>query len=324
MTEVQQGGATPVLVVGDANVDLVLRGDVVPRFGQAEQLLESGDLVLGGSASIVACGLVRLGVPTSLVARVGDDVLGRFTLDALRACGVRTDLVEVDPTLPTGLSVILSAPHDRAILTVPGTIPTLTPARVADVLAATDARHVHVASYFLQPALASGLPQVLGVARARGTTTSLDTNWDPAERWAGVVQALDGVDLLLPNVAELRAIARAAGHVGADADGDDRDLARALARRGPRVVVKAGAEGGWSVAADGTEHDADGLAVEVVDTTGAGDSFDAGYLAALAHGVDDEDERLRWATTAGSLSTLGAGGTGRQATLADLTTAGVP
>lgn len=322
MTEVQQGGATPVLVVGDANVDLVLRGDVVPRFGQAEQLLESGDLVLGGSASIVACGLARLGVPTSLVARVGDDVLGRFTLDALRACGVRTDLVEVDPTLPTGLSVILSAPHDRAILTVPGTIPTLTPARVADVLAATDARHVHVASYFLQPALASGLPQVLGVARARGMTTSLDTNWDPAERWVGVADALDGVDVLLPNVAELRAIARAAGEAGAAAD--DRELGRRLARRGPRVVVKAGADGGWSVAADGAEHDAEGLSVEVVDTTGAGDSFDAGYLAALAHGVDDEDERLRWATTAGSLSTLGAGGTGRQATLADLTTAGVP
>lgn len=328
MTEVQQGGATPVLVVGDANVDLVLRGDVVPRFGQVEQLLDSGDLVLGGSASIVACGLARLGVPTALVARVGDDVLGRFTLDVLRACGVRTDLVEVDATLPTGLSVILSAPHDRAILTVPGTIPTLAPARVTDVLATTDARHVHVASYFLQPALAAGLPQVLGAARGRGMTTSLDTNWDPAERWAGVAQALNGVDVLLPNVAELRAIARAAGDVGADTGtgvgADDRELGRRLARRGPRVVVKAGAEGGWSVAADGAEHVAGGLAVDVVDTTGAGDSFDAGYLAALAHGVDDEGERLRWATTAGSLSTLGAGGTGRQATLADLTAAGVP
>ena len=312
--------ATPVVVVGDANVDLVLRGDVVPRFGQAEQLLDSGDLVLGGSASIVACGLARLGVPTSLVARVGDDVLGRFTLDALRAGGVRTDLVAIDPARPTGLSVILSAPDDRAILTVPGTIPTLDPAHVAQVLATTDARHVHVASYFLQPALAAGLPEVLAAAHARGMTTSLDTNWDPAGRWSGVVDALAGVDVLLPNSAELRAIARAGGH---DAH-DDRTLGRLLARRGPRVVVKAGADGGWSVAADGVEHDAPGLAVDVVDTTGAGDSFDAGYLAALAHGVDDERERLRWAAAAGSLSTLGAGGTSRQATLEDLAAAGVP
>jgi sugar/nucleoside kinase (ribokinase family) len=89
-------------------------------------------------------------------------------------------------------------------------------------------------------------------------------------------------------------------------------------------VVKAGADGGWSVDAAGTVTRAPGLRVDVVDTTGAGDSFDAGYLAALAHGVPDEPTRLRWATAAGSLSTLGSGGTGRQATLADLDAAGVP
>ena len=61
-------GPHPVLVVGDANVDLVLRGDVVPRFGQVEQLIEHAGLVLGGSASIVAAGLARLGVPTPIVS----------------------------------------------------------------------------------------------------------------------------------------------------------------------------------------------------------------------------------------------------------------
>ena len=83
-------------------------------------------------------------------------------------------------------------------------------------------------------------------------------------------------------------------------------------------MVKAGADGGWSVDPAGAFVHAPGLPVDVVDTTGAGDSFDAGYLAALAHGVADEAERLRWAAAAGSLSTLGSGGTGRQATLADL------
>jgi sugar/nucleoside kinase (ribokinase family) len=72
------------------------------------------------------------------------------------------------------------------------------------------------------------------------------------------------------------------------------------------------------VGADGDVVRAPGVAVDVVDTTGAGDSFDAGYLAALAYGVSDESSRVRWATVAGSLSTLGSGGTGRQATLADL------
>ncbi|MEZ0446984.1 carbohydrate kinase family protein [Cellulomonas sp. ICMP 17802] len=299
-----------VLVAGDANVDLVLRGDVVPRFGQAEQLLDSGELVLGGSASIVACGLARLGVPTALVARVGDDPFGRFQRDGLEAAGVSTEHVEVDRDLPTGLSVILSAPDDRAILTVPGTIPTLRAAAVRAALAATGAAHLHVASYFLQPSLAAELPGLLAEVRAAGVTVSLDTNWDPAERWDGVLDLLAHVDVVLPNLAELRALAAGPR--------TDVDRARRLASLGPRVVVKAGADGGWSVDPAGAFFEAPGLPVDVVDTTGAGDSFDAGYLAALAHGIADEAERLRWAAGAGSLSTLGSGGTGRQASLADL------
>jgi sugar/nucleoside kinase (ribokinase family) len=310
----------PVLVAGDANVDLVLVGDVVPRFGQAEQLLDRGDLVLGGSASIAACGVARLGVPTALVARVGADTFGGVTTDALVAAGVDVSAVAVDPAVPTGMSVILSTPDDRAILTVPGTIPTL---RADAVLAALDAvapgAHLHVASYFLQPGLAADLPGLLAAARARGVTTSLDTNWDPQERWTGLAAVLPLLDLLLPNTSELRAIGAALGITG-----DDRAVATGIAALGPRVVVKDGAAGGWSVAPDGTRTHAPGLRVDVVDTTGAGDSFDAGYLAALAHGVPDEADRLRWATAAGSLSTLGSGGTGRQATLADLAAADIP
>jgi ribokinase len=306
----------PVVVVGDANVDLVLRGDVVPRFGQAEQLADSGDLVLGGSASIAASGVARLGVPTSLVARVGADTFGTFTLDALRRCGVDVGSVEVADDEPTGLSVILSTPEDRAILTVPGTIPTLTGERVSRVLDARDAPGLlHVASYFLQPGLARDLSGVLARARAQGWATSLDTNWDPGEEWAGLDVVLPHLDLLLPNRNELRAIA---GALGEPVDLDDVALAVRIARRGPRVVVKDGADGGWSVGADGAVVRAPGVAVDVVDTTGAGDSFDAGYLAALAYGVSDERERVRWAAVAGSLSTLGSGGTGRQATLGDL------
>ncbi|MFJ1512406.1 carbohydrate kinase family protein [Cellulosimicrobium funkei] len=315
--------ARPVVVVGDANVDLVLRGDVIPRFGQAEQLADSGDLVVGGSASIAAAGVARLGVPTRLVARVGADAFGTFTLDALRAAGVDVSAVEVSHDEPTGLSVVLSTPDDRAILTVAGTIPTLTGSHALAVLDGWDGPPgvVHVASYFLQPRLAADLPAVLASARARGWSTSLDTNWDPAERWAGLADLLPHVDVLLPNRNELRAVAGAlgAGPRDAPSTGDpDIALARAVAARGPRVVVKDGARGGWSVGPAGAAVHAPGLDVDVVDTTGAGDSFDAGYLAALAHGIEDEAERVRWAACAGSLSTLGPGGTGAQATLAAL------
>jgi hypothetical protein len=77
-----------VLVIGDANPDLVLGGDVEPKFGQVEKLVDSAELVLGGSGAIVAVGLARLGVPTALAATVGDDLFGRFVRDELAASGV--------------------------------------------------------------------------------------------------------------------------------------------------------------------------------------------------------------------------------------------
>lgn len=307
----ESGHPPRVLVAGDANVDLVLRGDVVPRFGQAEQLLDAADLTLGSSAGIVAHGLARLGVETALAARVGDDEFGRLTLGWLAEAGVDTSTVGVDPTLPTGLSVILSAPGDRSILTLLGSIPTLTGEAV--LAAASGASHVHFASYFLLPGLAAELPAVLAELHAKGITTSLDTNWDPAVTWLGLDRVLPLVDYLLPNLEELRAIALSLGF-----DGSDVESARSLAARGPRVVVKAGRDGGWSVSHGGPVIDAAGLVVDVVDTTGAGDSFDAGYLAAVASGIEDESIRLRWAAVAGSLSVRGSGGTTAQATRAEL------
>lgn len=307
------GNQMRVLVAGDANVDLVLRGDVVPRFGQAEQLLDSADLTLGSSAGIVAHGLARLGVPTGLAARVGDDEFGRLTRGWLADAGVDTSSVTVDPVLPTGLSVILSASADRSILTLLGSIPTLTGDEV--LAASAGYSHVHFASYFLLAGLAAELPGLLTELRVRGITTSLDTNWDPAEQWAGLGSVLPVVDFLMPNLEELRAIALSLGALAGDSD---EQCARTLAELGPRVVVKAGRDGGWSVVRDAPVVSAAGLVLDVVDTTGAGDSFDAGYLAAVASGVLLEAERLRWATVAGSLSTRAAGGTTAQPLRAEL------
>ena len=309
--------AHPVLVVGDANVDLVLRGDVVPRFGQAEQLLDGAELVLGGSASIVAAGLARLGVPTALAAVVGDDEFGRFCTTALQDAGVDTTHVRFDDAAPTGISVILSAPDDRSILTLVGSIPLLTAADVVAAVERTGARWVHFASPFLMPSFSAGIAELVAGLAASGIGTSIDTNWDPSEQWAGLAEVLASVDVLLPNRAELAAIAAAVAPAGSDVSTPEL-AAASVAALGARVVVKDGSAGGWSLDAAGTPVRAAGLALDVVDTTGAGDSFDAGYLAAIAHGVDDEQRRVRWATVAGSLSTRASGGTGAQSTLDEL------
>ncbi|MET7424773.1 sugar kinase [Dactylosporangium sp. NPDC005555] len=308
-----------VLVIGDANPDLVLRGDVRPRFGQEEQLLDAADLVLGGSAAITAAGCARLGLRTGLLAAVGTDVFGAFVRERLTERGVELLLPQSVEKTPTGLSVILSAPDDRAILTLPGTIPALVPADVTDELLAS-ARHVHVASLFLQPRLHEGLAGVFARARRLGVSTSLDTNWDPTGRWAGLAEILAVTDVFLPNAAELLAVT---GGKPADADGPDKkaaidDAAARLVAGGTAVVLKDGAHGGrawWPGVGSAT---APGLPVDVVDTTGAGDSFNAGFLAARAAGRDIP-EALAWAAQAGSLSTRAAGGTAAQATIDEIT-----
>src|SRR3954471_7385690 len=176
-----------VLVVGDLNPDLVLVGDVVPRFGQAEQLLELAELVVGGSAGIAAHGLALLDRPVSLVAAVGDDVFGARMCEQLSAAGVSVEHVLRRTGTATGFSVVLSTGEDRAILTLPGAIPTLSAPDVLHGLHQDSAlRHLHLCSLFLQPALLAEVSDVLVEARALGLTTSLDTNGDPSGTWQGI------------------------------------------------------------------------------------------------------------------------------------------
>jgi sugar/nucleoside kinase (ribokinase family) len=298
-----------LLVVGDANPDVVLAG--APErlaFGQREQLVAGGALVLGGSAAILACGAARLGLRVGLVGRVGDDAAGRFVLAALEGRGVDTSGCVVDPSLPTAITVVLVRGDDRAILTSPGTLGALAADDVDPEFLAR-ARHLHVSSLFLQPRLAGGVAGLFRAARAAGTGTSLDTNDDPSGGWGdGLHELLATTDVLLPNEREALGIA---GRV----DGDLVAAARDLAARGPLPVIKCGAEGALAYAA-GEPVRADGLAVPVADTVGAGDSFDAGFLAGRLTGRDVAGS-LALAVACGSLSTRAPGGTAGQPTMAE-------
>src|SRR5262249_55168952 len=154
----------------------------------------------GGSAAITAAAAARLGALSSLVAVVGSDPMGDFVLAEVAAAGA--DVASVArSTGPTGLSGGLSGGDDRGVLTAPGVIDSLDAALVTTSPALDGAAHVHVSSFYLQPTLAAGLPELLAEVRGRGATTSLDTNFDPAERW--LTRELDAVlrvcDLFLPN-----------------------------------------------------------------------------------------------------------------------------
>ena len=304
-----------LLVAGEINPDVVVTDpDPRPVFGQAERLVHGIRLVIGSSSVITACGAARLGLRVAMAGVVGDDELGRFMLRAMGERGLDTAPCRVAPGRTTGASVILGNGQDRAILTAPGTISDLRAEDIPDALLRR-ARHLHVGSYYLQPALTAALPELFRRARALGVTTSLDPNWDPSERWEGFTDALAGADLAFPNATEACRIARVA-----DAEAAALALAAGIGRGGDgdrsAVVVKLGPDGAIAATPDGRLVRAAAPAVEPVDTTGAGDSFDAGFLAAWLEGRDLADS-LRFAVACGSLSTLAVGGTDGQPTRAE-------
>jgi sugar/nucleoside kinase (ribokinase family) len=245
---------------------------------------------------------------TAFAAVVGDDVFGRFMVDALTDRGVDTSGVVVSADEQTGLTVVLVRDGDRGMLTFPGAIASLRADAVdGDLLGS--ARHVHVASYFLQTALTPGLPDLFGGVRAEGGSTSIDPNWDPAERWnGGLKELLPLTDVFLPNAEEATRITGAADASAAAAD---------LSADVQLTAVKLGRDGALAATSGGVQiHAAAPEDIEPVDTTGAGDSFDAGLLTGLLHGWSRE-RALALACACGALSTRAAGGTAAQPTLAE-------
>jgi len=304
-----------ILVVGELNPDLILSGNVEPAFGQVEKLVDQANLTIGSSSAIFACGAAHLGLQVAFAGKVGRDEFGRYMLHALSAHGVDTLQVIEDLRLKTGISVILSRGSDRAILTFPGAIPCLRADEIPDRLL-KKARHLHVASYFLQTELRPGLPRLFERARSFGLTTSLDTNYDPSEEWRGFDELLSLTNVFLPNEAEACSLAGV----------DNVDLAaEKLAGKVETLAIKLGAQGALGASNSprlmgeglGVREKVrvDSIPVKVVDTVGAGDSFDAGFIYGYLNGWLLE-KTLKLATVCGALSTQAAGGTTAQPTFA--------
>ena len=294
-----------LLVLGDVNPDLILTGDVRPAFGQVERLVDDARLTVGGSAAIAACAAARLGLAVGLCGVVGDDPFGRFMHDELVERGVDVRGLVTDPDRPTGVTVVLAGREDRAILTHPGTIGELTAERI-DPQLLDAARHVHVGSFFLQPRLAADLSSLFAGVRSRGGTTSLDPNWDPSESWdGGIRDVLAQTDVFLPNAVEARQIS---GHQELEA------AVLVQAQQAAVVVAKAGAEGAVAAEGDRVTRAAARARGEVVDTTGSGDAFDAGFLASWLAG-DGIERALAIGNACGALAARALGGVDGQPTM---------
>jgi len=289
-----------LIVAGEINPDLILSGDVLPEFGQVEKLIDSAALTIGSSSAIFACGAARLGMHVAFVGVCGDDAFGHYMIDEMQKRDVDVRNVIIRQDGETGLSVILNRGSDRAILTHPGLIPTLQASDIPDALL-HQGKHLHVASYFLQTRLQPELQALFGKVRELGLTTSLDTNYDPSERWTGFDEMLSVTNVFLPNDKEAISLS------------GEMDVNLAAVKLGAKVetlAIKLGEAGAIGVQENQTIQ-VPSISIKVVDTVGAGDSFDAGFIYGYLHRWSLK-KTLQLACACGALSTQKAGGTDGQ------------
>ncbi|MGH8272185.1 MAG: carbohydrate kinase family protein [Gammaproteobacteria bacterium] len=285
------------LVAGEANVDLLMQSAAPLKAGR-EQLAESCRLVLGGSSAVTAHNLARLGAKVSFVCVLGTDLLGRFVEERLREAGVDLGGMRRSRTANTGITMWHSRNRHRAGLTYPGALALLRAGDVPDARLKT-ARHLHVGHYFLLTHLHRQAPALFRKARRLGLTTSVDCNDDPSGKWdSGLWKVLQHTDVFFPNEREAALLT---------GEKNPEHAARELARLARVVAVKRGAKGALIVSGDKLLR-VPAVQTNVVDTTGAGDSFNAGFLARFLRGASLED-CARAAARAAARSVRRVGGT---------------
>ncbi len=289
-----------VIVVGELNVDLILNQiDGLPEMGK-EKLAGKMELTLGSSSAIFACNLSALGARVAFIGKTGTDPFGDLVRQSLRDKGVDTSMIIRDPGLATGATVVLNHGEERAMITHPGAMNHLTIEEIGTGHLRRG-RHMHLSSPFLQPALKNDLGELFKTARALGLSTSLDTQWDPREQWAldwpGIIPH---VNIFLPNRQEilaltgcktLRGALRSLEELGADVIALKLDREGSLCRAGGKEIIRPSF-----------------LNKKVVDSIGAGDSFNAGFIFKYIQG-NPVAECQTFGNLCGAVNTTAAGGT---------------
>ena len=285
-------------IAGELNLDLILYGLPVEMDTERDWVGTGFTSTLGSSSAIVAHNAAALGLRVQFVSLIGDDDFGRVALDRLKFVGVDTADTINDSALQTGVTILLPLGPVRHSLSYLGSIAAL---RVDQLnwKRLAEARHYHLSSLYLQTGLHHGIVDLLHRLKDAGLSISLDTNDDPSNAWGFPLrEILPFVDVFLPSESE---ICRMAGAVPLDLAVEE------FADKVPTLIIKRGRQG-CRVCHNGTVLDAPGIVVAPVDTIGAGDSFDAGFLWAYLQGMDIPT-CARAGNICGALSTLSTGGT---------------
>ncbi len=282
-----------ILCCGNIVLDIMVRPVEQFNWGSTTWV-DSIEQSLGGNGSNTSYTLAMLGVPVRLLGMVGQDPFGEHALSILKSGGVDLSFVGRSQAPTTASVCPVNSAGNRLFMHRVGSSAEVfpepiefTPAMLAGM------SHFHLANIFALPQMRRRAPESLRNARAAGLTTSLDTGWDARGRWLEDIEGcLPYLDLLFLNQDEARMLSGKAD--------PDQAARRMQALGAGDVVIKLGAEGCAVFTADGVSRFA-GFKVDVVDTTGAGDCFVAGFLAALGEGCGYA-EAARFANAVGALS----------------------
>jgi sugar/nucleoside kinase (ribokinase family) len=297
-----------VIVVGELNVDLILNQiESFPEMGK-EKIAQQMTLTLGSSSAIFASNLSSLGAKVAFLGKIGRDAFGDLVLSSLQMKKVDTSMIIQDESLATGATIVLNFSNDRAMVTHPGAMDHLSIHDISEDQL-KKAKHLHFSSYFLQPKMKSNIDKLFKQAKELGLTTSFDAQWDPAEKWdIDLPNVLPYVDVFLPNEVE-------ALHLSGQ-----KTLSAALdklAKLGNIIVIKLGGKGSISRQGDSIFEAKAFLNKNVVDAIGAGDSFNAGFIAKFIQGKSVKECQI-YGNLMGAISTTQPGGTTAFSNLSDI------
>ena len=293
----------PIICLGILVADIVGRPlRVVPDLGRLV-LVDEMSLHTGGCATNTATALARLDLPVEVIGKVGLDSLGDLVLNALAERSIGIKGITRDKEVGTSATMVMVAPNgERRFVHYIGANARLTLEDI-DLTMVKAGSILHVGGALVLPGI-DGLPtaDLLRQAHAAGVITFLDTVWDDTGRWMEILApCLPQVDYFVPSLSEGQAL------TGLDAP---IEIAHALLECGVKTVgLKMGDDGCLVMSGNGQAIRLPAFQVEVVDATGAGDAFAAGFIAGVWHGWSME-KTARFANAVGALCVTGLGASG--------------
>ena len=288
-----------ISVIGLYVLDILGRPIADIPAGGGVAFIEDIRLTVAGTAGGTAVDAAKLGLKTRAAGAVGDDEKGHFVRDTLHRHGIDTATLQQHTGVPTSATILPIRPNgERPCLHRRGASDHFTiPASQLDQV--LDAHYIHLGGTGLLAAF-DGQPSwdLLAAAKKAGRTTSFDLIAAQPETLALVEPALPHIDFFIPSIEEAQALSGRCAPA---------EVAAFFLERGVGVcILTLGAEGSYIATADGTAIRIPAHDIAVIDTTGCGDAYSAGFLAGLKQGWDLESSG-RLATAAAALVATGLG-----------------